>query len=719
MAQQYGMTVQGFVTKSQQQIISDMSDDLRTAFGANINLAPTSNFGQIVGITSGEIALVWEAGQANYASQYPSGAEGVAVDNILALNNMRRLQATPTRSNPVPVTLPNGIVLNGAVVFGVAGTVVTKDSVVQTNASPPLQFTIDADTTILAAVNAIQTFVRSNVPDSGDFSLSLVDTAGNTLTTPVIPYNVLSAVTRLILSSVPGSGHYSLGLTLAGALSSTGNISAGSNAATVQAAINAVAGYSAVTVTGSESSGFLIAWNSAYNAITTVVANTTGVTITPQDSLQAVMSNLKDTVANNYPLTDMTVTDAASGYNFNFGASVPASGQPASSARAQALILIVTNTMMSGSSVTNTEVIDSVNGAPAQGIASVTCTVTGPNFVGAGSIASIATPINGWTGVTNQLDCLSGNNVEDDTDALIRRQNSLNANANGPLAAIIAKVQEVTGVLAIVGFQNLQGAALQTFAFNVPASSGTYKLVIGGNATSAIPYNATNAGVQMAIRALSGYGNTIVSGDRVAGFTVDFNGSFGGQYQNLIGVQANTTGSVITVQFGRPGHSFEIVASGGADGDIAKAILKSGPAGIQPYGSTIIQELDQFNNLYNIGFSRPTEVPIFVTISLVTDLYNIPGDHTSGLNPRSKFNPLSIADIQKDIVTIGNETSIGGLIIGFGSNGLIGAFNSVPGIISYTLYFDRVINPTTNNNLQLQPEEQPVFEEFNVAVSYT
>lgn len=719
MATQFGLTPQGFVTPSQQDIIARLEASFKQVFGSNINLAPTSNFGQIIGIISGEISLPWQLGQALYSNGYPSGAEGTSVDNILALSNLKRLKASATRTDPNALIQSNGIVLNGFVVFGSAGTVVLKDSIVQTSASPPVQFTVDADILILAAVNAVQTLVQSNLPDAGAYTLAIVDTAGNSLSTPSIPWNALAATSQLSFSAVPGSGNFQVAMSMAGASLSTANIPFSANAAAVQAAINAVAGYGAATVSGSYASGFSIAWNAAKNPMVTTPINTLGVTISHIDSIQAVFSNLHDVTAGNYPYTDVTVTNAAAGFNFNFGASSVVPSQPSSGSKAQALATITANSLMSGINVTNLEILNSVNGAPAQGVGTATCTATGPNFVGAGTINVISTPIGGWTSVTNQLDCLTGTNVENDTQALIRRQNSLDSNANGPLASIIAKVSQVLGITAVVGFQNLNGAALQIITFNVPPGSGSYKLVVGGNPTSTLAFNATNGQIQTAIRAISGYENVIVSGDTASGFTVDFNGSFGGQDQNPIGVQNNTTGSAITVAFGRPGHSFEIVVAGGTNDAIAKAILGAGPAGIQPYGSTVVQELDNFNNLYNIGFSRPTETPIYVSIALTTDLYNIPGNPGSGLNPRSKFNPLSIADIQKDIVTIGNEVSIGGLVIGFGSNGLIGAFNNVPGIISYTLFFDRVINPATNSNLQMQPEEEPVFEEFNVAVSFT
>jgi hypothetical protein len=355
-------------------------------------------------------------------------------------------------------------------------------------------------------------------------------------------------------------------------------------------------------------------------------------------------------------------------------------------------------------------VVIETQGAPAQGIGSATCTQTGPNFAAAGSLNTIGTSISGWTGVTNQLDGITGTTIEDDTQALVRRQANLNSQANGPLQAIVEKVRQVANVITAIGFENLNESALQSISFAIQPTSGHYQLVLNGILTPLIAWNANSAAIQAAIRTISGYGSVLVSGSMISGFSVDFNGAFGGQPQNLMTVANNTTAVSIVVAFGRPGKSFEIVVEGGDDTAVATVILNSKPAGIQSYGTTTVQVFDVFNNPYNISFSRPTAVPIYVALVLETDL-------TTATSPT--FNPQSIQTIQEDIVAIINAVGIGGLVIGFGTNGIIGAFNAVPGILSYTLYFDRNPNPTTNTNLQMQSEEVPVGETFNIAVSYT
>lgn len=704
----YGLTSAGFVAKPQSQIVLEIQTALQAVFGQNVNLGPESNLGQLVGIISEREALIWQLAEAVYASQYPGGAEGTSVDNILALNNLRRLPASPTRTSQNTLTQTNGITLFGLVLFGTPGTLIPAGSIIQTNQTPALQFTLDSPVVIGSAVNAVQSLFRSNTPTTGTFSLSIVDPAGNTLTTEAIEWDALAATTQLLFSAVPSTGAFTLSLTALGATLTTGSIPYTATASQVQTAIQALSGYGSATVSGNFTSGFQVVWAGA-NPSVSFATNTLGVTASAVDSVQAAINTLHDSSAANYPYTDVVVSVNASGFNFNFGAGTVLAGQPVSSAQAEALFTVISNSLMNGSTVTNLQISNSAQGAPAQVAGSATCTQTGPNFVAAGSLNTIGSSISGWTGVTNQLDCISGTNVENDTQALIRRQNDLQAQANGPLQSIIEKVSQIADVTTVIGFENMNEAALQTITFPIAPSSGAFQLVVNGIPTTSIPYNATASQVQTAIRTVSGFSATNVTGDIAAGFTVDFNGSLGGQPLPLMGVENNTTAVSIVLGFGRPGKSFEIVVEGGDDTTIAQTILASKPAGIQTYGSTSVQVFDSYGNGYKISFSRPTQVPFYVVINMVTDL--------TSLNP--KFNPQTISTIQEDVANLGNAAGIGGLVIGFGTNGIIGAFNNVPGIISYTLSFGRAPNPTTNTNVQLQPEEAPNFETFNIQVSYS
>lgn len=713
MGIQYGVTPAGFVAKQQQIIIAEIITVLQQTFGSNINTGAESVFGQLVGIFSEREALLWQLAEAVYDSQYPDGAEGSSVDNILALTNLKRLPATPTITNNAPLVDPITLVtLYGLLLYGTPGTIVPAGSIIQTSATPPLNFTLDNPTTINAPVNAIQTIFLSNTPNQGAFQLLVTTVSDNQYTSPAIQWNADAVNTLLLFSANPVTGAFELTLTQAGVALTTASIPFGANAAAIQAAINGLSGYSGVTVTGTSfMTGFTINWGSIIEPITTVTANTLGVTASVVDSVQAIITNIQDTLGTNkYPFTDVTVANNVPGYVITFGGTTPLAGQPSSGDQQIPILQETNNTLQFTATVTNIDINNTQMGSPAKGIATATCTVDGPNFVGAGTLSIIGSPTSGWTGVTNQLDCVTGTNVEDDTQALIRRSNLLNAQANGPLQAIVEKVQSVAGVTAAIGFENLNEAALQIVTFGTTPPSGHFKLAIGPLSSTFINFNATAADVQTALRTIAGFGATLVTGSIGNGFTVDFNGTDGGQPQPLMTVQSNTTGVTITPSFGRPGKSFEIVAQGGTDQAVALAIYNSKPAGIQTYGSTSVVIQDVFGNPYTINFSRPTQVPIFMVINLVTDLQT---------SSQPKFNPSSIPTIQQDLINIGNLVGIGGTIIGFGTNGLVGAFNSVPGITSYTISFGTSANPTMNVNIPLLPEQVPLFETFNIIVSYT
>lgn len=889
MTTQYGLTPTGFVTKQQQDIISELQSSLQIGLGTNINLLPQAVFGQLVAIFSEREALVWQLAEAVYSSQYPSGAEGTSVDNILALNNLRRLGPKPTKTAP---TATNGT--PGLVAYGAPGTVIPAGSIISVLGNPGLQFTTDANATIGASVDAVQLIsLYGGAPSQGTFTLQITDPAGNILTTPPIPWNAAATTTSIAWPVAPSSGAFVIAVNelltapipfnatqaqvqtairaLAGysTINSTGSPTAGpvvidwnglsqpvvsinatkivfsanptagtfqislngtnaaavafdGTAANLQTAIRDIAGFERVTVSGAATlaSGFYLDWGWTTPAVVAIVANPTGATLsvaqtyslsqaaTLVNSVQSAINTLFDRELLNYPYTDVTVSGALATalLTVTFGAGALVVGQPPSGDRPQKVFEVPFNSLQNGTVVINVNAATSVVGAPSEVVLAATCTVNGPNFVATGYLSVIGSPVSGWTSVNNPLDCIAGANTETDLAALQRRATLLSAQANGPLQSIADQVQRVPNVVQAIGFENTSLAAQQlvtfdaapsagsfTLAFTGPAGgvettaaipwnaqanaqtvnfsgippSGSWSLTFGLLTTASIAFNATSTSVQAAVRALAGYAHAIVSGSYLLGFTivngqnkqdtvvannslgggvvittvpsvqsrindltsygpvlvsgsfgagflVSFNGSAGGQPQLLMVAANSLTGvSFITVAFGRPGKSFEIVVNDNngqaSNTAIAQAIFNSKPAGINSYGTTTLPVADAFGNVFNVSFSKPTQVAIYMVVTLQTDLTT---------SPQPQFNPASITTIQKDLVEIGNAFPAGGTIIGFGSGGLIGAFNAVPGITNYTLYFGTSPNPTQNQNIQLLPEQVALMETFNIIVSY-
>ena len=117
---------------------------------------------------------------------------------------------------------------------------------------------------------------------------------------------------------------------------------------------------------------------------------------------------------------------------------------------------------------------------------------------------------------------------------------------------------------------------------------------------------------------------------------------------SVIGYENDTD---VTDELGLPPHSFEIVAYGGLDQDVAQAIYRRKAAGIQTYGSTTVKVISVSGQSIGISFSRPSPVPIHIKIeNLKTDPEKFPVD--------------GVQQITDALVSyIGYENS-GGLLIG-------------------------------------------------------
>lgn len=78
---------------------------------------------------------------------------------------------------------------------------------------------------------------------------------------------------------------------------------------------------------------------------------------------------------------------------------------------------------------------------------------------------------------------------------------------------------------------------------------------------------------------------------------------------------------------GIPPKAFEVYVFGGNDDDIAQAILDSKAAGIEAYGTTIIEVYDVNNYPHQIGFTRADAITINVQVNVTKNqYYPIDGD---------------------------------------------------------------------------------------------
>lgn len=97
------------------------------------------------------------------------------------------------------------------------------------------------------------------------------------------------------------------------------------------------------------------------------------------------------------------------------------------------------------------------------------------------------------------------------------------------------------------------------------------------------------------------------------------------QVTGVVAAIIDNNPTLVTDADGTPPKAFQVVVLGGADQDIGDVIWASGPAGIESFGTTSVTVVDISGNPQTVSFSRPIEVPIYVTV-FFTPLANFPMD---------------------------------------------------------------------------------------------
>ena len=156
---------------------------------------------------------------------------------------------------------------------------------------------------------------------------------------------------------------------------------------------------------------------------------------------------------------------------------------------------------------------------------------------------------------------------------------------------------------------------------------------------------------------------------------------------------------------GLPPHSFEVVAYGGLDEDIAKAIFRRKAAGVQTFGSTTVAVVSASGKTYDIKFSRPTPVNVWVQVTnLVTD----------------RHFPLDGVDqIKSRLVDFIGGNARGGLNIGQDviRVALYPVVLDVPGVVDFTLKISPDGSSYGWENIDIAAREKAVTQESKVSVS--
>lgn len=168
-------------------------------------------------------------------------------------------------------------------------------------------------------------------------------------------------------------------------------------------------------------------------------------------------------------------------------------------------------------------------GSPATVTVRARCATAGRIVANSGTITGIATPVSGWTAVTNAADASAGKDAESDAEFRVRRETELQAAGTSPVDAIRSVVSAVDDVVKVTVDENVTDATGPT---------------------------------------------------------------------------------------GIPPHSVEVVVQGGADADIAAAILGARAGGVGTYGTTTTTALDAGGVTRTVRFTRPSDRNVYITVDV-------------------------------------------------------------------------------------------------------
>lgn len=155
---------------------------------------------------------------------------------------------------------------------------------------------------------------------------------------------------------------------------------------------------------------------------------------------------------------------------------------------------------------------------------------------------------------------------------------------------------------------------------------------------------------------------------------------------------------------GLPPHSFEVVAYGGLDEEVAKAIFRRKAGGIQTYGGKTISVVALNGQSYSIHFSRPTTVPVYVKV------YDLETDSNFPWDGEDRIKAALISFIGGDVQ--------GGLPIGTDVlyMALPGAILSVPGVVDFSLSIGTSASYLAVKNIAIGTREKAVTSTSSITI---
>ena len=190
-----GVTLQGFVTKRQGELITDMREEAKIIFqdlvtpGDEVDTGDTSTIGRFIGLTTPSLDDLWQAALEVYQAFDINSATGKALDNLTALGGIIRLTAEPTRAD---------VYLRGLI-----GTTVQEGF--SARSSITNQLFILTDSVVFSTKNTMGVTVGVKaLTSTNSYGVSIIKSASQVKQDIVVP-SVVGETSQMVLESLRNS----------------------------------------------------------------------------------------------------------------------------------------------------------------------------------------------------------------------------------------------------------------------------------------------------------------------------------------------------------------------------------------------------------------------------------------------------------------------------------------------------------------------------------
>lgn len=154
---------------------------------------------------------------------------------------------------------------------------------------------------------------------------------------------------------------------------------------------------------------------------------------------------------------------------------------------------------------------------------------------------------------------------------------------------------------------------------------------------------------------------------------------------------------------GRPPHSIEAVVAGGSPQDIGATIWRTHAGGITTYGSQAVSINDSQGIPHIMRFNRPTEVPIYLQITVTA-------------NPEKELSAAAITLIQQAIVKQGAGLTVGQDVILQSFYGTV--YQATSGAVGYIEIKGSTDGTTwSTDNIVMDARHLATFDAANISVT--